>query len=55
MAVAVMNLGSDFVVVGSFIGTGEGSQQVRLDLRVQDAVLGDTVAVTAENGNQADL
>ena len=49
------NLGSDFVVVGSFIETGEGSQQVRLDLRVQDAVLGDTIAVTAENGNEADL
>jgi serine/threonine protein kinase/TolB-like protein len=49
------NLGSDFVVVGSFVKTGEGSQQVRLDLRIQDAVLGDTIAVAAENGNESDL
>jgi eukaryotic-like serine/threonine-protein kinase len=49
------NLGSDFVVVGSFVETGEVSQQVRLDLRVQDAVVGDTIAVAAENGNESDL
>src|SRR5713226_1535356 len=49
------NLGSDFVVVGSFVETGEGSQQVRLDLRVQDAVMGDTIAVAAEDGNESDL
>lgn len=49
------NLGSDFVVVGSYMEMGEGSPQLRLDLRLQDAALGDTVAVAAANGDESDL
>jgi serine/threonine protein kinase/tetratricopeptide (TPR) repeat protein/TolB-like protein len=49
------NLGSDYVVAGTFVATGEDSHHLRLDLRVQDAVLGDTIAVAAENGDLTDL
>jgi serine/threonine protein kinase/tetratricopeptide (TPR) repeat protein len=49
------NLGSDFVVAGSYVETGEGPRQVRLDLRLQDAALGDTIAVAAANGEETDL
>ena len=49
------NLGSDFVVVGSYVDVGENPRQLRLDLRVQDAALGDTIAVAATNGEEADL
>ncbi len=50
------NLGSDFVVVGSYTalaGTSDG--RIRLDLRLQDAVAGETVAEVATTGTQADL
>ncbi len=49
------NLGSDFVVVGSYMEVEEGSSQLRLDMRLQDAALGDTVAVAAASGNESDL
>jgi serine/threonine protein kinase/tetratricopeptide (TPR) repeat protein len=49
------NLASDFVVAGSYVEMGEGPRQVRLDLRVQDAASGDTVAVVAANGEETDL
>ena len=49
------NLGSDFVVVGSYVDMGENPRQLRLDLRVQDAALGDTVAVAAADGEEKDL
>jgi serine/threonine protein kinase/tetratricopeptide (TPR) repeat protein len=49
------NLGSDFVVLGSYLDMGDASRGVRLDLRVQDAALGETVASLAETGSEAAL
>jgi serine/threonine protein kinase/tetratricopeptide (TPR) repeat protein/TolB-like protein len=49
------NLGSDFVVLGSYLDLNDPSRSVRLDLRVQDAALGETVASLAETGNEAAL
>src|SRR5713101_5293852 len=48
-------LGSDFVLLGSFLDMGDASRSVRLDLRVQDAALGETVASLAETGSEAAL
>jgi serine/threonine protein kinase/tetratricopeptide (TPR) repeat protein/TolB-like protein len=50
-----MNLGSDFVVLGSYLDMGDASRGVRLDLRVQDAALRETVASLAETGSEAAL
>ncbi len=48
-------LGSDAVVLGSYLVVGAGSAaQVRLDVRMQDALTGET-ATFAETGPQADL
>jgi tetratricopeptide (TPR) repeat protein/tRNA A-37 threonylcarbamoyl transferase component Bud32 len=48
-------LGSDSVVVGSYLIVGTGAAaQVRLDLRLQDALTGATTAFT-ETGSQAGL
>ena len=54
------NLGSDFVVLGSYLelGSGGGNQnddQIRLDLRVQDAIAGQTIAVVSDKGTLAQL
>jgi serine/threonine protein kinase/tetratricopeptide (TPR) repeat protein len=49
------NLGSDFVVLGSYLDLGDSGRGVRLDLRVQDAALGETIASMAETGSEADL
>jgi eukaryotic-like serine/threonine-protein kinase len=54
------NLGSDFVVLGSYLelGGGGGNQnddQIRLDLRVQDAIAGQTIAVVSDKGTLAQL
>ena len=51
------DLGSDFLVLGSYIVMGEkGSrQQLRLDLRLQDARSGEVVASIGETGPEADL
>ena len=48
-------LGSDFVVLGSYLDMGDASRSVRLDLRVQDAALGETVASLAETGSETAL
>jgi serine/threonine protein kinase/tetratricopeptide (TPR) repeat protein len=45
-------LGSDYLVVGSFTTLGD---QIRLDLRLQDAAAGETVASVTEAGTEADL
>lgn len=45
-------LGSDLVVLGSYLDVGG---QLRLDLRLQDAVAGDTVATISETGSEAQL
>jgi eukaryotic-like serine/threonine-protein kinase len=47
------NLGSDDVVVGSFVPVGEGL--LRLDLRLQDAVAGETLASISEKGSESEI
>jgi serine/threonine protein kinase/tetratricopeptide (TPR) repeat protein len=50
------NLGTDFVVIGSYFATGtESGGKIRLDLRLQDAVAGETVASVSDTGNQSEL
>jgi serine/threonine protein kinase/tetratricopeptide (TPR) repeat protein len=50
------NLGSDFVVLGSYLDMGNTSRdQVRLDLRLQDTVRGETVAVVSEVSSEREL
>jgi tetratricopeptide (TPR) repeat protein/TolB-like protein len=49
------NLGSDFVVVGSYLDLNDPSHSIRLDLRVQDAALGETIASVAETGHDTSL
>jgi len=49
------NLGSDFVVAGSYVDKGESQGLIRLDLRLQDAALGETIAVAAVDGDEANL
>ncbi|HEV8267894.1 MAG TPA: serine/threonine-protein kinase, partial [Thermoanaerobaculia bacterium] len=49
-------LHADLVVVGSYISIGEGpSSQLRLDVRVQDATVGETLASVGETGSSAQL
>jgi eukaryotic-like serine/threonine-protein kinase len=49
-------LGADVVVLGSYIATGSDSGgQVRLDVRIQDAALGETVASVAETGTEHEV
>lgn len=47
------NLGSDDVVVGSYLPLGNGV--LRLDLRMQDAVVGETLATVSEKGNESEI
>jgi eukaryotic-like serine/threonine-protein kinase len=50
------NLATDFVVLGSYADLNEtGGDEVRLDLRVQNAVTGETVAAIGETGKVSDL
>jgi eukaryotic-like serine/threonine-protein kinase len=50
------NLGTDYVVVGSYFTVGAGdTRTVRLDFRLQDTARGDTVAASSERGTEADL
>jgi tetratricopeptide (TPR) repeat protein/TolB-like protein len=50
------NLGSDLVVLGSYVDLGkDAGGQVRLDLRVQDAARGQIVASLSETGSEAEL
>ena len=46
------NLGSDLVVSGSYALIGD---QIRFDVRMQDAHAGDTIAAVAETGSENDL
>jgi DNA-binding winged helix-turn-helix (wHTH) protein/TolB-like protein len=50
-------LGADVVIVGSYtaLATRDAGEQIRLDLRIQDAKLGETIAAVVETGTQADL
>jgi eukaryotic-like serine/threonine-protein kinase len=47
------NLGSDDVVLGSYLPLGDG--QLRMDLRLQDAVLGDTLASVSVKGAESEI
>jgi serine/threonine protein kinase/tetratricopeptide (TPR) repeat protein len=50
------NLGNDFVVLGSYLDLGKDSGgQIRLDLHIQDATSGETLASFAENGTETGL
>ena len=50
------NLGSDFVVLGSYMDSGkESGGQIRLNLRLQNAVTKDTIATVSEMGSEAQL
>jgi eukaryotic-like serine/threonine-protein kinase len=50
------HLGTDLVVLGSYLVLGnEAERQVRLDLRVQDAVGGKTLCSMSEEGTEARL
>jgi len=50
------NLGSDYVVLGSYTALpGKSEGRIRLDLRLQDAVAGETVAEVATTGTEADV
>jgi eukaryotic-like serine/threonine-protein kinase len=50
------NLGNDYVALGSYTILEEGNKKlIRLDLRLQDAAAGETVAEDAVTGNEADL
>jgi tetratricopeptide (TPR) repeat protein/TolB-like protein len=47
------NLGSDDVVVGSYMPVGSG--QLRLDMRLQDTSSGETVATVSEKGDESQI
>jgi TolB-like protein len=47
------NLGSDDVVLGSYLALGNGL--LRLDVRLQDAVAGETLASVSEKGNESEI
>jgi DNA-binding winged helix-turn-helix (wHTH) protein/tetratricopeptide (TPR) repeat protein len=50
------NLGSDLLVVGAYTTIGrKGNKQIRVDLRLQNAISGETVAEIAETGAEANL
>jgi tetratricopeptide (TPR) repeat protein len=49
-------LGSDVVVMGSYTVVGEKAQpRIRVDLRIQDALAGETIAEVATTGTERDL
>jgi len=47
------NLGSDDVVLGSYLPLGNG--QLRLDVRLQDTVAGETIATVSEKGKESEI
>jgi DNA-binding winged helix-turn-helix (wHTH) protein/TolB-like protein len=50
------DMDSDLIVLGSYTAVGEKSgTRIRLDLRLQDAVAGETIADVAVVGSEADL
>jgi tetratricopeptide (TPR) repeat protein len=47
------NLASDYVILGSYLDAGkEHGGQIRLDLRLEDTVKGETVAAVSETGTE---
>jgi serine/threonine protein kinase/tetratricopeptide (TPR) repeat protein len=50
------DLGSDIVVLGSYLDTGKDTGgKIRVDVRLQDARQGETIAVISQDGNEASL
>jgi serine/threonine protein kinase/tetratricopeptide (TPR) repeat protein len=50
------NLGADFLVIGSFYDAGSAAGgQIRLDLRLQDAAAGETIASVSQTGTENGL
>jgi serine/threonine protein kinase/tetratricopeptide (TPR) repeat protein/TolB-like protein len=50
------NLGTDLIVLGSYTDLGkESGGQIRLDVRLQDTIAGETIASAAETGTEANL
>jgi len=50
------NLGTDLIVVGSYVTVGADTERkVRLDLRVQETQAGETVASASDTGGESDL
>ncbi len=50
------NLGTDYVVLGSYTDLPKKSGgEIRVDLRLQDTEAGETIALVAETGSEADL
>ena len=50
------NLGTDLIVVGSYVAVGPAQdRKVRLDLRVQATQAGETVASVSDTGDEGDL
>jgi serine/threonine protein kinase/tetratricopeptide (TPR) repeat protein/TolB-like protein len=47
------NLASDFIILGSYLDLGkEKGGQIRLDLRLEDTVKGETIATVSETGTE---
>ena len=50
------NLGTDLVVVGSYLAMGKAAgSKIRLDFRLQDTVAGETIAAVSETGTESEL
>src|SRR5580658_10386275 len=50
------HLGADIVVLGSYLDTGKDTGgKIRVDVRLQDARQGETIAVISQDGNEASL
>ena len=49
------NLGADYVVMGSYVALGGATGSLRLDVRLQDAAAGETLAALAETGTEEKL
>lgn len=50
------DLGSDYVVAGSYVALGDkNSGQVRMDIRLQEAISGETLASIAVSGKQSEI
>ncbi|HLX83429.1 MAG TPA: tetratricopeptide repeat protein [Terriglobales bacterium] len=51
-----INSGADFVVLGSYTAlTGPGDKRIRLDVRVQDTVRGETISEQSFTGSEGNL
>src|SRR6185436_17430632 len=48
------HLGADLVVLGSYLSLPEGDA-LRVDLRLQDAVRGETLTTLTESGNRTEI